>query len=110
MKRFTASTEDQQDSEHTVAQNHGEQTTGLQPLLEGNEPLLDGLPRHTTKRYNTTLYQLHTWHTLLPLHHMNEVFHLKGFSSPHIDGAKTTVDIFLQVLSIETVLATISKN
>ncbi|CAJ1968626.1 unnamed protein product [Cylindrotheca closterium] len=55
MKQLTTSTEDQMDSDHIVAQIHGEQTTGLQPLLKGNEPLLDGLPRHITKRYKTTL-------------------------------------------------------
>jgi hypothetical protein len=92
MKQLTASTEDQMDSDTIVAQIHGEQTTGLQPLFEGNEPLLNGLPRHTTERYKTTLYQLHIWHTLLPLRHVNEVFHLQRFSSPHIDGTKTTTE------------------
>ncbi|CAJ1934898.1 unnamed protein product [Cylindrotheca closterium] len=90
MKQSTTSTEDQMDSDRIVAQIHGEQTTGLQPLLEGNEPLLDGLPWHITKQYKTTLYQLHIWHTLLPLHHMNKVFHLQRFSLPHIDGPKAT--------------------
>ena len=90
MKQSTASNEGQIDSDRIVAQIHGEQTTGLQPLLEGNEPLLHGLPRHMTKRCITTLYQLQIWHALLPLHHVNEVFHLKRFSSPHIDGTKTT--------------------
>ncbi|CAJ1946162.1 unnamed protein product, partial [Cylindrotheca closterium] len=90
MKQLTTSTEDQMDSDRIVAQIHGEQTTGLQPLLEGNEPLLDGLPWHITKQYKTKLYQLHIWHTLLPLHHMNKVFHLQRFSLPHIDGPKAT--------------------
>ncbi|CAJ1968440.1 unnamed protein product [Cylindrotheca closterium] len=90
MKQLTTSTEDQMNSDHIVAQINGEQTTGLQPLLKGNEPLLDALPQHITKHYKTTLYQLHIWHTLLPLHHVNKVFHLKRFSLPHIDGPKTT--------------------
>ena len=58
MKQSTASTEDEMDSETIVAQIHGEQTTGLQTLFEGNEPLLNGLSWHITERYKTTLYQL----------------------------------------------------